>query len=257
MIIMSSRKEASEIDELENDDERKAENVSISLYPQHIKKVDDYAEKHDMKKSEVIQELIEGLDEKDKEIREDLEYIKELLERPQSLKMKPSEEIAEELPEDISDEQRERIDRLFNDCETFFGFEIEGDEGLIIQVQKRDLKGAIWTGEMLDNFAVKLNVGYDGYVSKPNVNELIQRCAEAMDLSTAQHNRLIETFAKLRGLAVEDETSEESSNKHEDVIASLDKELAQLKQQKPLDKKRIRAIETTRDYYLKGLQEED
>ena len=68
---------------------------------------------------------------------------------------------------------------------------------------------------MIDNFAEKLSIAYDGYVSKPDANELIERCAEAMDLSIEQQNRLIEAFAERQGRGVEDGTSEEAGEEEE------------------------------------------
>lgn len=267
-----SKKPNQETSEMEDDDSEDEETggtrrITISLSPQLIKQVQEYAEAHGVKKSHVIARALRGLDERDERLFEELaerdeKLFKELenithylfsIEKEQPPETKPTEE----LPEEITDEQRARIDQLLDDCVTFFdGFEIEGDNGFIIRVQERDLTGPIWTSEMLDSFAEKLSIAYDGYASKPDADELVKRCAEAMELSVEQHNRLVDAFLRVRGLDVEDETSEEASDKREALIDSLEEELARLKEQEPLDKKRIRAIETTIDH-LKDQQEED
>lgn len=189
-------------------------NISVYLSHDLIKKVEGYAEEHGLKKSQVVARALQGLDDRDERILKEITSIRRLIEEKQSLEPNPDEEIV------LTSEQIESIDRLFEDCTPFFGgFEIEGDNGFLVQVRERELTGSIWIDEMLHKSAEKLSIGYDRYFEKPEPLEFINSCADAMDLSLKQRNKLGQAFAERQGLEVvyreveeakEDEGNEES-----------------------------------------------
>lgn len=215
-ILLLMKMEKDEIDEdedLETETYKKYRKISITLPNNVAEKAEEYAEAHKMKRSQVIALALErGLGDEDRTVKQ-LNRIESLIRKNSlkgSSKMNPSEEIV------LGDEHREKIENLLEYCSpSSDSFEIEGDEGFLVQVQKRELTSSIWTDEMLGIFATKLSIAYENYFITPDAQMLIDRCSEAMELSRDQQNKLTEYFAELQGQEVEYTEAEEGEEESE------------------------------------------
>lgn len=204
------------LDSDENDDEDMEEtledrtsstNISVSLPRRLIKKVEDYGERHKLKRSQVVARALEGLGEREERIFKKLDRIEAIVKNiPKQTTSKSA------LKEDAeSQKETERVKTLINDCITFFdGFEIEGEweeEGFKTLCQKRGLVGdELWINERLDMLVPYLKIGYEGYFSKPDRDDWLEKIADAMQIEK-QRPVLIEKFNELYG--EEEETEEE------------------------------------------------
>jgi hypothetical protein len=111
-------------------------------------------------------------------------------------------------------ELEKEIDKLLDACTTEDTFEIEDEQGFLHQVSQSKLKGDVWTAKQLDKVAEKLVVGWEHYFIQPDINDLIERFAQAMELSKAQKqylDRKITEILKQKGYDVEPSKTEESS----------------------------------------------
>jgi len=111
-------------------------------------------------------------------------------------------------------ELEKEIDKLLDACTTEDTFEIEDEQGFLYQVSQSDLKGDVWTAKQLDKVAEKLVIGWEHYFIQPDINDLIERFAQAMELSKAQKqylDRKIGEILKQKGYDVEPTETEESS----------------------------------------------
>jgi hypothetical protein len=111
-------------------------------------------------------------------------------------------------------EIEKKIDKLLDSCTTEETFEIEDEQGFLYQVSQSDLKGDVWTSKQLDKVAEKLVIGWEHYFIKPDINDLIERFAQAMELSKAQKqylDRKITEILKQKGYDVEPSETEETS----------------------------------------------
>ena len=107
----------------------------------------------------------------------------------------------------------EEISDLLEECKlSLSGFEIEGEEGFIAQVKARELTGKMWTNDLLKEVADLLKVGYDGYLDKPDREELLTRVVEAMKLTVRQRKVLKDAFES----AFEEEEETEEYEKEEE-----------------------------------------
>jgi len=216
MMGMSKRENQVYEDGHEDDTEepmrnRKTRVISISLPEDLANKVEDYAREHDLKRSRVIVEALEtGLGEEDrivKQLNRNFSRINSKLDEMNSrlpekvkepLETNPSQEAV------LTNEQREDIESLLEYCTpSSDSFELEGEDGFLTEVQKRELQGDIWSDEILENFATKLSIAYENYFVTPDAQTLIDRCSKAMGLSEDQQTKLTEYFAELQGLEVE------------------------------------------------------
>jgi len=209
MTIESENEEIAKNGDMETETYKKYRRVTVSLPDNVAEKAEQYAEEHGMKRSQVLALAIErGLGDENR-IFKKLNRIEVILKKNNRMeKSKEEKELEnEETSEEkvLTNEERERIAELLIDCNsTFSPFEIQGEDGFLAQVRERQIIGSIWTDEMLQTLAEHLSVGYNNwYLSKPEPQELIDACAEAMELSEDQKTRLVEYFANLQHLPVE------------------------------------------------------
>lgn len=212
--------------DLETETYKKYRKISITLPNNVAEKAEQYAQEHGLKRSQVLALALErGLGDDDRIFRE-LNSIKAMIKKNNRMAKSTSKEEKEIEDEKTSEEivltneQRESINDLLVDCTSSFSrFEIMGADGFLVQVRERQIIGSIWTDEMLQTLAEHLSVGYDDwYISKPEPQELMDACAEAMELSQDQQNKLIEYFARSLPdfeYIPPEETTEEESEKGE------------------------------------------
>ena len=106
------------------------------------------------------------------------------------------ESLIKSFPSDVSDETKQNIDQLLEDCsqtdewEDEPKFEIEGEQGFLNQVVQRELTAEFWTPRQLDRVAERFVVGYKGYFVKPDVNSLLKRFGKAMKFDKTQREYL-------------------------------------------------------------------
>ena len=137
---------------------------------------------------------------KDERIFEKLDKIETLIKN-----QNPTTEERELEEITLADEQKRNIETLLKDCSEFGGFEIDDEYGFIAQCQKRGITGELWTPEYLKKFADHLKIGYDEYFVKPDRDEKLNECAEAMKLNEEQKTFLRDEFEAL----FTEETAEE------------------------------------------------
>lgn len=109
-------------------------------------------------------------------------------------------------------EDGEKIKALFEVCKNFYGgFEIEDEEGFLARVKEANLTSEVWTEDLLKSVAEKLKIGFDGYFTTPDPDDLINRASEAMGLNEDQKTVLTkEFFALFESTEKTEETSEEA-----------------------------------------------
>lgn len=209
VIPMTIKKdEIVEDEDIETETYKKYRRVTVTLPDNIAEQAEHYAEEHNMKRSQVMALAIEkGLGDENR-IFKKLNRIEALVKKNNRMvKSKEESKLEDETPEEkvLTNEERQIIAELLTDCNsTFSPFEIQGEDGFLAQVQERQIVGSIWTDEALQTLAKKLSVGYDDwYFNKPEPQELMDMCAEVMELSEDQKNKLTEYFAKLQELEVE------------------------------------------------------
>lgn len=186
--------------------DNKVRKISISLPASLVEKTEAYATEKGLKRSQVVAKALEeGLGAEDRVFKK-LDKIEALIKKQSLPTSKTKREIEEPNP---TDEQREKLETLLKDCEEFGGFEIEDEEGFIALCQERNVKGDMWTPEYLTKLAEKLKIGYDGYLVKPDRDELLNRCAKAMKLNEEQKEILSEEFNELFAEEASEEEEEE------------------------------------------------
>ena len=219
MTIEKDEIDDDEDEDIETETYKKYRRVTVSLPNNVAEKAEEYAEEHNLKRSQVLALAIEkGLGDENR-IFKKLNRIEAILKKNNSMaKSKEETELEDEkTPEEkvLTNEERENIAELLIDCNsTFTPFAIQGEDGFLAQVQERQLLGSIWTDEMLQILAENLSIGYNNwYLSKPEPQELIDACAKAMKLLEDQKTKLTAYFAELQGLEVEYTEAEETRKK--------------------------------------------
>jgi hypothetical protein len=115
-------------------------------------------------------------------------------------------------------ELEKEIDKLLDACTTEDTFEIEDEQGFLYQVSQSKLKGDVWTAKQLDKVAEKLVIGWEHYFIQPDINDLIERFSQAMELSKAQKqylDRKITEILKQKGYDIVEPTETEKSSETE------------------------------------------
>lgn len=220
--------ETDEEEDIQTGTYEKVRKISISLPNDLAEKAEQYATEHQMKRSQVLALAIErGLGDENR-VYKKLNRIEALIKKNNRMAKstsKDANEIEDEKTSEeivLTNEQRESIENLLVDCTSMFSaFEIMGADGFLVQVQERQLLRSIWTDETLEILANKLSAGYDDwYLNKPEPQDLIDACADAMILSEDQKNKLIEYFAAWQRLEVKHteskQTGEEESEEKGD-----------------------------------------
>jgi len=123
-----------------------------------------------------------------------------------------SEHFAETESSEVSEDD-EKIFTLLEQCRGFFGgFNIsDEDEGFIDRIKKADLTGEVWTEKLLKIFAQHFEIGYKGYWSPPNRDELLNVCMDAMKLDEDQREFLTKEVSGLFEPTEEKENTSEQA----------------------------------------------
>ena len=101
-----------------------------------------------------------------------------------------------------------KINRILDECtkDDGEGFEIDGEDGFIAKMTEKRLKLKDLTPQQFERVLEKLEVGYAGYWSSPDVDEWVERFEPSLEPTDEQ-------LEKIRAIAEEsEEESEEESD---------------------------------------------